>query len=194
MNRWYGCDLPKNEAEKFKQFLKVHNIKYEPSECFQNIHFEINIKSYEELEMIRYFLKTGEDPNKITSLNLAIKIMKLTNDIDHYEIINNIDDEESCIRDIQSMLSNIKNIKQIKSYFQSFSNDLNINNENNKKLIEKINNILQEIDCYVTTNHIRIKQQNWECYLNYLKNWMCDNKDSANYGKSPQSFDEYFDF
>ena len=37
---WYNTELPKDDAIKFKKYLKEHNIQYEPSEAYNLIHFE----------------------------------------------------------------------------------------------------------------------------------------------------------
>lgn len=44
-----------NGAEKFRHFLKVNGFKYEPSACFNYIHFEIYCNKNETL-LINDFL------------------------------------------------------------------------------------------------------------------------------------------
>lgn len=38
--KWVNTELPKTMADKFKGYLREHNITYEASECFNLIHFE----------------------------------------------------------------------------------------------------------------------------------------------------------
>lgn len=37
---WYSLELNKEKASIFKEYLRKHNILYEPSECFNLIHFQ----------------------------------------------------------------------------------------------------------------------------------------------------------
>lgn len=41
MKTWYSVELNKENAEKLKAFLKENGIYYEPSSCYNLIHFEI---------------------------------------------------------------------------------------------------------------------------------------------------------
>lgn len=41
MKRWYSVELNKDKAEELKVFLKTNGIYYEPSSCYNLIHFEI---------------------------------------------------------------------------------------------------------------------------------------------------------
>ena len=41
VKRWYSCELDKDDARRFKSMLKNMHIQYEPSECFEKIHFEV---------------------------------------------------------------------------------------------------------------------------------------------------------
>lgn len=37
---WCNVELPREDAELFKRYLRKHNIKFEPSEAYSLIHFE----------------------------------------------------------------------------------------------------------------------------------------------------------
>ena len=41
MKRFYNVELNRENAEKLKAFLKVNGIYFEPSACYNLIHFEI---------------------------------------------------------------------------------------------------------------------------------------------------------
>ena len=50
--RWMNVEIiAGNGAEKFRSFLKKGGYKYEPSACFNYIHFEVYINKKEELEI-----------------------------------------------------------------------------------------------------------------------------------------------
>lgn len=34
-----SCELPKETASRFKEYCRDMHIEYEPSECYNNIHF-----------------------------------------------------------------------------------------------------------------------------------------------------------
>lgn len=57
MKTFYNVELKKDEAEKLKVFLKANGIYFEPSACYNLIHFEIkaNIKEYKK---VNKFLET----------------------------------------------------------------------------------------------------------------------------------------
>ena len=38
---WYGVELTTDNAEVFKHYLRENSIKYEPSSCYNLIHFEV---------------------------------------------------------------------------------------------------------------------------------------------------------
>ena len=40
-NRYFSVELDKNSAKRFKEVLRDYRIKYESSECFNLIHFEV---------------------------------------------------------------------------------------------------------------------------------------------------------
>lgn len=41
MDRNFSVELDRNAADKFKEVLRDYHIKYEPSECFNLIHFSV---------------------------------------------------------------------------------------------------------------------------------------------------------
>lgn len=186
MNEWYAYVLKKDEAEKFKRFLKIHGIKYESSQCFDCIHFEVNIVSNNQILLIDHFLKTGKDL-ETGSLNLATEIKDLIRDIDYYEHMN---EESEFISDTQSML--IKNeTEEIKSYFKLFLDD----NDDNA-LNERIYNVLHKIESFekaLEETFNFMGKEKWNKYLNYLSKWAIDHKDVTYYGSSPACFDEFVD-
>ena len=47
--KWYSSELRKVYADDFKQYLREHDLKYEPSEVGDYIHFEV----YMTLEELR---------------------------------------------------------------------------------------------------------------------------------------------
>ena len=50
-----SVELPKGkDSDEFKQFLKDSAIKYEPSEAWNMIHFEVLVDEYEENECNKY--------------------------------------------------------------------------------------------------------------------------------------------
>lgn len=57
MKTFYSVELNKHDAEKFKAFLKLHGIYFEPSECYNLIHFEVKADK-EEVEKVNSFLES----------------------------------------------------------------------------------------------------------------------------------------
>lgn len=57
MKDYYNVELNKEDAEKLKAYLKSNGIYYEPSSCYNLIHFEIKMDET-ELEMVDKFLET----------------------------------------------------------------------------------------------------------------------------------------
>ena len=55
MRKWLNTELTKDEAEMLKEFLKDNAIEYEASECYDMVHFEINVNEYEK-EAINGFI------------------------------------------------------------------------------------------------------------------------------------------
>lgn len=57
MRTWRNVELNKDDAEKLKVFLKSEGIYFEPSSCYNLIHFEIKVNT-EELKKVDDFLST----------------------------------------------------------------------------------------------------------------------------------------
>lgn len=57
MKHWYNVELNKEDAEKFKKYLKANGIYFEPSSCYNLIHFEVKVDEA-ELKMVDEFLET----------------------------------------------------------------------------------------------------------------------------------------
>ena len=57
MKRFYNAELNKEDAEKLKAYLKENGIYFEPSDCYNLIHFEIKADEA-ELKKVNEFLKT----------------------------------------------------------------------------------------------------------------------------------------
>lgn len=55
MKNFYSVELNQAEAEKLKAYLKDNGIYFEPSSCYNLIHFEIKVDEA-ELEMVNDFL------------------------------------------------------------------------------------------------------------------------------------------
>lgn len=55
MKRFYNVELNKEDAEKLKAYLKENGIYFEPSACYNLIHFEIKVDEM-ELEKVNKFL------------------------------------------------------------------------------------------------------------------------------------------
>ena len=45
----YACELPKENARQFKEYCRNNYIPYEPSECGDLIHFELDCDTDEML-------------------------------------------------------------------------------------------------------------------------------------------------
>lgn len=43
MKAFYSVELNRDDAEKLKAFLKAEGIYFEPSSCYNLIHFEIEV-------------------------------------------------------------------------------------------------------------------------------------------------------
>ena len=57
MKKFYSVELNKDDAEKLKHYLKSSGIYYEPSSCYNLIHFEVKADEA-ELKMVNEFLET----------------------------------------------------------------------------------------------------------------------------------------
>lgn len=56
MKNFYNVELNKEDAEKLKAYLKDNGIYFEPSSCYNLIHFEIKVNE-KELEKVNGFLE-----------------------------------------------------------------------------------------------------------------------------------------
>ena len=56
MKHFYNVELNKDDAEKLKAFLKSNGIYFEPSSCYNLIHFEVKVDDA-ELEKVNAFLE-----------------------------------------------------------------------------------------------------------------------------------------
>lgn len=56
MKSFYSVELNKEDAEKLKEYLKVNGIYFEPSSCYNLIHFEVKMDDA-ELKMVNNFLE-----------------------------------------------------------------------------------------------------------------------------------------
>lgn len=56
MKLYKNVELPKSDSDKLKEFLNNNKIKYETSEAYNLIHFEILVNQFEE-KSINEFLE-----------------------------------------------------------------------------------------------------------------------------------------
>ena len=56
MKHFYSVELNKEDAEKLKAYLKANGIYFEPSSCYNLIHFEVKVDDV-ELKMVNDFLE-----------------------------------------------------------------------------------------------------------------------------------------
>ena len=54
--RWFNIELNKIQAAIFKDVLRYNGYRYEPSSCYDLIHFEIFITSEKDFQRISEFL------------------------------------------------------------------------------------------------------------------------------------------
>lgn len=57
MKNFYNVEINKEDAEKFKAYLKENGIYFEPSSCYNLIHFEVKVDET-ELKKVNEFLET----------------------------------------------------------------------------------------------------------------------------------------
>lgn len=57
MKQWYNVELNHEDAKKLKFFLKSNNIYFEPSSCYNLIHFEIKLDEAGK-KLVDEFLET----------------------------------------------------------------------------------------------------------------------------------------
>lgn len=56
MKEYYSVELNKDDAEKLKAYLKAEGIYFEPSSCYNLIHFEVKVDDA-ELNKVNAFLE-----------------------------------------------------------------------------------------------------------------------------------------
>lgn len=56
MRKFYNVELNKADAEKLKAYLKDNGIYFEPSACYNLVHFEIKMNEA-ELKMVNDYLE-----------------------------------------------------------------------------------------------------------------------------------------
>lgn len=56
MKHFYNVELNKEDAEKLKAYLRDNGIYFEPSSCYNLIHFEIKVDEA-EAEQVNKFLE-----------------------------------------------------------------------------------------------------------------------------------------
>lgn len=54
--RWFNIELNKIQSAIFKDFLRYNGYRFEPSSCYDFIHFEIFITSQKDFDKIANFL------------------------------------------------------------------------------------------------------------------------------------------
>ena len=57
LKKYYSVELNQKIADKFKVFLKQNNIYFEPSACYNLVHFEVKVDE-KELKKVNNFLDT----------------------------------------------------------------------------------------------------------------------------------------
>lgn len=61
MNRtWKNVELNKMDAERLGSFLYENDIEFEESECYDMVHFEVNVDEY-EADAVNNFLDELEE-------------------------------------------------------------------------------------------------------------------------------------
>ncbi len=66
MRNWYNVELAKESARKFKEFLRDYHIKFESSECGDQIHLEVYCNRL-EMETANKFLDSLEVTNEVST-------------------------------------------------------------------------------------------------------------------------------
>lgn len=57
MREWKSCEVSKGLADELRVFLKGNEIKYEPSSCYNLIHFEMLVDNL-ETNLVNQYLKS----------------------------------------------------------------------------------------------------------------------------------------
>ena len=61
--KWLNVELSQADANELKNFLNDYDIKFESSECYDKIHFEVFVDEYEK-EAINDFLDELDNMNE----------------------------------------------------------------------------------------------------------------------------------
>lgn len=56
MRKFYSVELDKAKVERFKVYLRANGIYFEPSSCYNLIHFEVRLNDA-ELNMVNAYLE-----------------------------------------------------------------------------------------------------------------------------------------
>jgi hypothetical protein len=56
MRKFYNVELNKANAERFKVYLRANGIYFEPSACYNLVHFQVKLNEA-ELEMVNEYLE-----------------------------------------------------------------------------------------------------------------------------------------
>ena len=54
MKHFYNVELNKEDAEKLKAYLKENGIYFEPSSCYNLVHFEIKVDEAEAKKVNKF--------------------------------------------------------------------------------------------------------------------------------------------
>ena len=54
MKHFYNVELNKEDAEKLKAYLKENGIYFEPSSCYNLVHFEIKVDELEAKKVNKF--------------------------------------------------------------------------------------------------------------------------------------------
>lgn len=57
MKHFYNVELNKEDAEKLKAYLKENGIYFEPSSCYNLVHFEIKVDKAEAEKVNKFLAK-----------------------------------------------------------------------------------------------------------------------------------------
>lgn len=57
MKHFYNVELNKEDAEKLKAYLKENGIYFEPSSCYNLVHFEMKVDKAEAEKVNKFLAK-----------------------------------------------------------------------------------------------------------------------------------------
>ena len=61
MRKWLNTEVTKVQAEMLGAFLYENDIEFEESECYDRIHFEVNVDEYERDAVDRFLDELEEN-------------------------------------------------------------------------------------------------------------------------------------